>query len=131
MNGAYLNIYLWIFYSSLIQHPYPTEDEKKQIAGQTNLTLLQVNNWLVFLWVIYFHRMNFYFVRISMRLAFFVYNKSYEQNTFQKITAVTHVVIYFKIKVQQDLEERGKKYDFYCVMKYDKRLGSCKITLHY
>lgn len=27
------------------QHPYPTEDEKKQIAAQTNLTLLQVNNW--------------------------------------------------------------------------------------
>lgn len=27
------------------QHPYPTEDEKKQIATQTNLTLLQVNNW--------------------------------------------------------------------------------------
>lgn len=29
----------------LPQHPYPTEDEKRQIAGQTNLTLLQVNNW--------------------------------------------------------------------------------------
>lgn len=29
------------------QHPYPTEDEKKQIALQTNLTLLQVNNWWV------------------------------------------------------------------------------------
>ncbi|ESO99940.1 hypothetical protein LOTGIDRAFT_178004 [Lottia gigantea] len=28
-----------------IQHPYPTEDEKKTIASQTNLTLLQVNNW--------------------------------------------------------------------------------------
>lgn len=27
------------------QHPYPTEDEKRQIAAQTNLTLLQVNNW--------------------------------------------------------------------------------------
>ncbi|KAK2099710.1 hypothetical protein P7K49_021058 [Saguinus oedipus] len=23
------------------QHPYPTEDEKRQIAAQTNLTLLQ------------------------------------------------------------------------------------------
>ncbi|XP_068011293.1 homeobox protein PKNOX1 isoform X3 [Melanerpes formicivorus] len=29
------------------QHPYPTEDEKKQIAAQTNLTLLQVNNWFI------------------------------------------------------------------------------------
>lgn len=29
----------------LFQHPYPTEDEKRQIAAQTNLTLLQVNNW--------------------------------------------------------------------------------------
>uniref|UniRef100_A0A3B5LIR0 Homeobox domain-containing protein n=1 Tax=Xiphophorus couchianus TaxID=32473 RepID=A0A3B5LIR0_9TELE len=58
----------WLFQH--IGHPYPTEDEKKQIAGQTNLTLLQVNNWLVFLLVIYFHRINFYFVRISMRLTF-------------------------------------------------------------
>ena len=31
----------------VLQHPYPTEDEKRQIAAQTNLTLLQVNNWLV------------------------------------------------------------------------------------
>ncbi|XP_029428917.1 homeobox protein PKNOX2 isoform X2 [Rhinatrema bivittatum] len=30
-----------------IQHPYPTEDEKRQIAAQTNLTLLQVNNWFI------------------------------------------------------------------------------------
>ncbi|XP_060703090.1 homeobox protein PKNOX2 isoform X3 [Hemiscyllium ocellatum] len=29
------------------QHPYPTEDEKRQIAGQTSLTLLQVNNWFI------------------------------------------------------------------------------------
>nr|XP_006122367.1 homeobox protein PKNOX2 isoform X5 [Pelodiscus sinensis] len=29
------------------QHPYPTEDEKRQIAAQTNLTLLQVNNWFI------------------------------------------------------------------------------------
>ncbi|KAJ8885163.1 hypothetical protein PR048_011359 [Dryococelus australis] len=28
-------------------HPYPTEDEKRQIATQTNLTLLQVNNWFI------------------------------------------------------------------------------------
>ncbi|KFO97302.1 Homeobox protein PKNOX1, partial [Calypte anna] len=32
----------WLFQH--IGHPYPTEDEKKQIAAQTNLTLLQVNN---------------------------------------------------------------------------------------
>lgn len=31
--------------SIFVQHPYPTEDEKRQIANQTNLTLLQVNNW--------------------------------------------------------------------------------------
>lgn len=29
------------------QHPYPTEDEKRAIASQTNLTLLQVNNWFI------------------------------------------------------------------------------------
>lgn len=28
-------------------HPYPTEDEKRTIAAQTNLTLLQVNNWFI------------------------------------------------------------------------------------
>ncbi|NWQ83898.1 PKNX2 protein, partial [Columbina picui] len=33
--------------SLLFQHPYPTEDEKRQIAAQTNLTLLQVNNWFI------------------------------------------------------------------------------------
>jgi hypothetical protein len=32
---------------SILQHPYPTEDEKRQIAAQTNLTLLQVNNWFI------------------------------------------------------------------------------------
>ena len=32
---------------SLDQHPYPTEDEKRAIATQTNLTLLQVNNWFI------------------------------------------------------------------------------------
>lgn len=31
----------------VFQHPYPTEDEKKIIAAQTNLTLLQVNNWFI------------------------------------------------------------------------------------
>ncbi|XP_030635968.1 homeobox protein PKNOX1 isoform X2 [Chanos chanos] len=35
----------WLFQH--IGHPYPTEDEKKQIAMQTNLTLLQVNNWFI------------------------------------------------------------------------------------
>lgn len=29
-----------------LQHPYPTEDEKRTIAAQTNLTLLQVCIWL-------------------------------------------------------------------------------------
>ena len=33
------------FYSFYVQHPYPTEDEKRTIAAQTNLTILQVNNW--------------------------------------------------------------------------------------
>ncbi|KAF4075177.1 hypothetical protein AMELA_G00231620 [Ameiurus melas] len=35
----------WLFQH--IGHPYPTEEEKKQIALQTNLTLLQVNNWFI------------------------------------------------------------------------------------
>ncbi|XP_036366964.1 homeobox protein PKNOX1-like isoform X2 [Octopus sinensis] len=35
----------WLFQN--IVHPYPSEDEKRQIAAQTNLTLLQVNNWFI------------------------------------------------------------------------------------
>nr|ADB54565.1 PREP homeodomain-like protein [Schmidtea mediterranea] len=35
----------WLFQH--LVHPYPTEDEKRQIATQTNLTLLQVNNWFI------------------------------------------------------------------------------------
>ncbi|XP_014673250.1 PREDICTED: homeobox protein PKNOX2-like, partial [Priapulus caudatus] len=35
----------WLFQH--IVHPYPTEDEKRQIAGQTNLSILQVNNWFI------------------------------------------------------------------------------------
>ena len=29
------------------QHPYPTEEEKRVLASQTQLTLLQVNNWFI------------------------------------------------------------------------------------
>ncbi|XP_029028919.1 homeobox protein PKNOX2 isoform X1 [Betta splendens] len=35
----------WLFQH--LMHPYPTEDEKRQIAAQTSLTLLQVNNWFI------------------------------------------------------------------------------------
>ena len=34
--------YLWTF-----QHPYPSEEQKKQLAQDTGLTILQVNNWWV------------------------------------------------------------------------------------
>lgn len=30
------------------QHPYPSEDQKKQLAQDTGLTILQVNNWYVY-----------------------------------------------------------------------------------
>lgn len=29
----------------LLQHPYPSEEQKKQLAQDTGLTILQVNNW--------------------------------------------------------------------------------------
>lgn len=32
---------------SLHQHPYPSEEQKKQLAQDTGLTILQVNNWWV------------------------------------------------------------------------------------
>ncbi|KAL9965448.1 hypothetical protein ACROYT_G029252 [Oculina patagonica] len=35
----------WLFQH--LVHPYPTEDEKRTIAAQTNLTILQVNNWFI------------------------------------------------------------------------------------
>ena len=31
--------------SFLFQHPYPSEEQKKQLAQDTGLTILQVNNW--------------------------------------------------------------------------------------
>lgn len=37
------------FYIFNFQHPYPSEDQKKQLAQDTGLTILQVNNW----WVIH------------------------------------------------------------------------------
>lgn len=30
---------------TFFQHPYPSEDQKKQLAQDTGLTILQVNNW--------------------------------------------------------------------------------------
>ncbi|RDD46089.1 Homeobox protein PKNOX2 [Trichoplax sp. H2] len=35
----------WLFQH--LMHPYPTEDEKRAIATQTNLSILQVNNWFI------------------------------------------------------------------------------------
>ena len=29
------------------QHPYPSEEQKKELAEQTGLTLSQVNNWFI------------------------------------------------------------------------------------
>ena len=31
----------------VLQHPYPSEEQKKQLAQDTGLTILQVNNWYV------------------------------------------------------------------------------------
>ena len=28
-----------------LQHPYPSEEQKKQLAQDTGLTIMQVNNW--------------------------------------------------------------------------------------
>jgi len=29
----------------IVQHPYPSEEHKKQLAQDSGLNLLQVNNW--------------------------------------------------------------------------------------
>ena len=34
---------------NIFQHPYPSEEQKKQLSQQTGLTILQVNNWWVFM----------------------------------------------------------------------------------
>ena len=35
----------WLFQH--LTHPYPSEDQKKQLAQNTGLTILQVNNWFI------------------------------------------------------------------------------------
>ncbi|XP_050551628.1 homeobox protein homothorax [Spodoptera frugiperda] len=35
----------WLFQH--LTHPYPSEDQKKQLAQDTGLTILQVNNWFI------------------------------------------------------------------------------------
>lgn len=35
----------WLYAN--LSHPYPSEEQKKVLAGQTNLTILQVNNWFI------------------------------------------------------------------------------------
>ncbi|XP_064603993.1 homeobox protein Meis1-like isoform X2 [Liolophura sinensis] len=35
----------WLFQH--LTHPYPTEEQKKQLAQETGLTILQVNNWFI------------------------------------------------------------------------------------
>ena len=35
----------WLFQH--ITHPYPSEDQKKQLAQNTGLTVLQVKNWFI------------------------------------------------------------------------------------
>uniref|UniRef100_A0A7M5VC29 Homeobox domain-containing protein n=1 Tax=Clytia hemisphaerica TaxID=252671 RepID=A0A7M5VC29_9CNID len=36
----------WLFQH--LNHPYPSEEQKRQLANETGLTILQVNNWYVF-----------------------------------------------------------------------------------
>jgi len=35
----------WLFQN--LTHPYPSEEQKKQLSQQTGLTILQVNNWFI------------------------------------------------------------------------------------
>ncbi|UMM32459.1 hypothetical protein L5515_006240 [Caenorhabditis briggsae] len=35
----------WLFQN--LTHPYPSEEQKKQLAKETGLTILQVNNWFI------------------------------------------------------------------------------------
>lgn len=42
---GFLHINLIVLVVSVLQHPYPSEEQKKQLAQDTGLTILQVNNW--------------------------------------------------------------------------------------
>lgn len=44
-KGATNVMRAWLFQH--LSHPYPTEDQKKQLAQETGLTILQVNNWFI------------------------------------------------------------------------------------
>ncbi|VDM00682.1 unnamed protein product [Schistocephalus solidus] len=48
MDAAVFTV-VWIRHPwfTCASHPYPTENEKMEIAQQTSLTLLQVNNWFI------------------------------------------------------------------------------------
>ena len=41
-------------YLRVVQHPYPSEEQKKDLAEQTGLTLSQVNNWYARMLVLVF-----------------------------------------------------------------------------
>ena len=45
-----------MFYQLYSQHPYPSEEEKRILAHQTDLSLLQVNNWYVIIITTYTNR---------------------------------------------------------------------------
>jgi len=34
-----------MYYCDALQHPYPSEEEKRLLASQTNVTVSQISNW--------------------------------------------------------------------------------------
>lgn len=48
------------------QHPYPSEEQKKQLAQDTGLTILQVNNWSVPPWSITNDQLVCYYCTVSL-----------------------------------------------------------------
>ena len=43
-----LSLIVFIAHAPSMQSPYPSEEQKKKMSSQTGLTILQVNNWLVY-----------------------------------------------------------------------------------
>ena len=54
----------WLFQN--LTHPYPTEEQKRILAEETNLNIMQVNNWYVDCMIIYNYHI--YFKRVICHL---------------------------------------------------------------
>lgn len=101
----------------ILQHPYPSEDQKKQLAQDTGLTILQVNNW----WV--FRRCGvFNYLIVSKRIAYAIKQLNHKsfRSRWQIIIAVWHLQPIIDLLYERRLKRKSRLFvphDTYCVGK--------------